>query len=199
MGNGCFHLSLQRLLTPVLYPRRSPRPHAAPRDAWPSSADASSWVQWSPSPPALRLPESPPAPPACTEAPRGAAARPLEGPPALNAAVAKPPLLWGSFPLCPQMFISPWTNVPSPRRGSWFQPCCHSPLCLSLSPSFSPSFSPFLFILFVLVTFSLLLPFISALKICQGTFTRIFFFFSLCKAVIAHLQIKHFKKRGLSL
>lgn len=173
-GIGCFHLSPRRLLTSALCPRRSPRPHAAPRDARPSSADASSRVQWSPSPPAVWLSESPPAPPACTEAPRGAAAWPPEGPPALNAAVVKPPPCRASFPLCPQTFISPWTNVPStPRRGSWVPPCRSSPLHLSLSPSFPP----FLFIVFILVTFPLFLLFISALKFFQGTFNQIFFFF----------------------
>jgi len=192
-GIVCLRFSPRWLLTSVLCPRRSPRPHAAPRDARPSSADASSRVQRSPSPPALRLPESPPAPPACAEASRGATAWPPEGSPALNAVVANPPPRWGSLPLCPQPSVSPWTNRPAPRRGCWVHPCRSSPLYLALSPSFSP----FLFIVFVLVAFPLLLPFISALKIFQGTFNRIFFF--LCKAAIARLQIKHFKNRGSSL
>lgn len=167
-----FRLSPQSL-TPVLCPRRSPGPYAAPRDARPSSAHASSRLQRSPSPSAVRLPESPPAPPACPEAPRGAAARPLEGPPALNVVPVTPPPCWGSFSLCPQTFLSPRTNGPAPKRGSWLQPCRSSPLFLSLSPSFSP----FLFIVFIFITFPLLLPFTSTLKIFQGAFTRVIFFF----------------------
>lgn len=155
----------------MLCPRRSPRPHAAPRDARPSSTDASSRVQWSPSPPTVWLSESSPASPACTEAPWGAASWPLEGPPALNTVVAKPLPCWGSFSLCPQTFLSPWTNVPASKSGGWVQLCRSYPLYLSLSPSFSP----FLFIVFILVTFPLLFPFTLALKIFQGTFNRICF------------------------
>lgn len=164
---------------PVLCPHRSPRPHAAPRHARPPSADASSRLQRAPSPPALRLPESPAAPPSCPASPRGPATRPLEGALALSVTLTNPPC-------SPQALLPPWAC----RRGRGVHPRPSSPVTLPVSLVFflsghfgdsSPSSFP------------------SSLpeRFSQGPFHQVFFF--LCKAASARLEIKRFKNGGLFL
>ncbi|KAM7080410.1 LOW QUALITY PROTEIN: splicing factor 3B subunit 4 [Ciconia maguari] len=97
----------------------SPRPHAAPRDAWPLLTDASSRVQWSPRPPPYGYQRVPLPHPALRRGHPGCRPRrPLEGPPALKAVVAKTPLPAADPSLSIlRLLFPPWTNVPAPQRG----------------------------------------------------------------------------------
>lgn len=145
-------VSPRRVVMPVLCPHRSPWPHATPRHAWPPSADASSWLQRAPSPPALRLPESPAAPPSCPAAPRSPAARPLEGAFALSVGLTTPPL-------SPQTLLPRWAS----RRGRGVQSRPSSPLALPVSL--------FFFLVVILVT----LPPPPSLHLCLKDFPKVLF------------------------